>query len=72
MRNLPFRTVDHIPVWLQSVARAHAIICSTLRLLLTGELDKAGPKRLRYRPAGRLDKPRRRPPPTANNTDRGH
>ena len=49
MRNLPFRTFAHNQVWLQIVRLAHDLICWTQRLLLTGELAKAEPKRLRYR-----------------------
>jgi hypothetical protein len=49
MRNLPFRTFEHNQVWLQIVALAHDLICWTQRLLLTGELANAEPKRLRYR-----------------------
>jgi hypothetical protein len=36
-------------VWLQIVRLAHDLIVWTQRLLLTGELAKAEPKRLRYR-----------------------
>jgi hypothetical protein len=36
-------------VWLQIVALAHDLIVWTRRLLLTGELANAEPKRLRYR-----------------------
>jgi hypothetical protein len=36
-------------VWLQVVRLAHDLIVWTQRLLLTGELAKAEPKRLRYR-----------------------
>ena len=49
MRNLPFRTFEHNQVWLQIVRLAHDLIGWTQRLLLTGELAKAEPKRLRYR-----------------------
>ena len=49
MRNLPFRTFEHNQVWLQIVRLAHDLICWTQRLLLTGELAKTEPKRLRYR-----------------------
>jgi hypothetical protein len=49
MRNLPFRTFEHNQVWLQIVALTHDLICWTQRLLLTGELANAEPKRLRYR-----------------------
>jgi hypothetical protein len=49
LRNLPFRDFEHNRVWLQLVLIAHDLICWTQRLLLTGELAKAEPKRLRYR-----------------------
>ena len=49
MRNLPFRSFAHNQVWLQIVGLAHDLICWTQRLLLTGELANAEPKRLRYR-----------------------
>ena len=49
MRNMPFRDFEHNRVWLQLVLIAHDLICWTQRLLLTGELAKAEPKRLRYR-----------------------
>jgi len=57
LRNLPFRDFEHNKVWLQLVLLAHDLIAWTQRLLLTGELAKAEPKRLRYRllhVAGRL------------------
>jgi hypothetical protein len=49
MRNLPFRDFEHNRVWLQLVRIAHDLIVWTQRLLLTGELARAEPKRLRYR-----------------------
>jgi len=49
LRNLPFRDFEHNRVWLQLVLIAHDLIAWTQRLLLTGELAKAEPKRLRYR-----------------------
>ena len=49
LRNLPFRDFAHNHVWLQIVRLAHDLIVWTQRLLLTGELAKAEPKRLRYR-----------------------
>jgi hypothetical protein len=49
MRNMPFRDFEHNRVWLEIVRIAHDLICWTQRLLLTGELAKAEPKRLRYR-----------------------
>jgi hypothetical protein len=49
MRNLPFRDFEHNRVWLQIVQIAHDLLAWTQRLLLTGELAKSEPKRLRYR-----------------------
>jgi len=49
LRNMPFRDFEHNRVWLQIVALAHDLLAWTQRLLLTGELAKAEPKRLRYR-----------------------
>jgi len=49
LRNLPFRDFEHNQVWLQIVHLAHDLIVWTQRLLLTGELANAEPKRLRYR-----------------------
>ena len=49
LRNLPFRDLEHNKVWLQLVLLAHDLIAWTQGLLLTGELAKAEPKRLRYR-----------------------
>jgi hypothetical protein len=49
LRNLPFRTFAHNQVWLTIVGLAHDLIAWTQRLLLTGELATAEPKRLRYR-----------------------
>lgn len=49
LRNLPFRDFEHNRVWLALVGIAHDLLCWTQRLLLTGELAKAEPKRLRYR-----------------------
>jgi hypothetical protein len=49
LRNLPFRDFEHNRVWLQLVLIAHDLIAWTQRLLLTDELAKAEPKRLRYR-----------------------
>lgn len=56
LRNMP-RDFEHNRVWLELVRLAHDLICWTRRLLLTGELATAEPKRLRYRllhVAGRL------------------
>jgi len=49
LRNMPFRDFEHNRVWLALVLIAHDLICWTQRLLLTGELARAEPKRLRYR-----------------------
>ena len=49
MRNLPFKDFEHNRIWLQIVLIAHDLIAWTQRLLLTGQLSKAEPKRLRYR-----------------------
>jgi hypothetical protein len=49
LRNLPFRDFEHNRVWLALVQIAHDLIVWTQRLLLTGELAKTEPKRLRYR-----------------------
>ncbi len=49
LSNLPFRDFAHNRVWLALVLIAHDLIAWTQRLLLTGELARAEPKRLRYR-----------------------
>ena len=49
LRNLPFRDFEHNRVWLELVRLAHDLIAWTQRLLLSGELARAEPKRLRYR-----------------------
>ena len=49
LRNLPFRDFEHNRVWLQLVLIAHDLITWTQALLLSGELARAEPKRLRYR-----------------------
>jgi hypothetical protein len=49
LRNLPFRDFEHNRVWLALVLLAHDLIAWTQQLLLTGELAKAEPKRLRHR-----------------------
>ena len=57
LRNLPFRDFEHNRVWVQLVLLAHDLLGWTQRLLLTGELARCEPKRLRYRllhTAGRL------------------
>ncbi len=49
MRNMPFRDFEHNRVSLQVVRLAHDLIVWTQRLLLTGQLARCEPKRLRYR-----------------------
>ena len=49
LQNLPFREFDLNAVWLCLVMIAHDLIAWTKALLLSGELAKAEPKRLRYR-----------------------
>lgn len=49
LRKLPFRDFQMNQVWLTLVLIAHDVIRWTQTLLLTGELAKAEPKRLRYR-----------------------
>jgi len=49
LRNLPFRDFEHNRIWMQLVLLAHDLIAWTKRLLLTGELARCEPKRLRYR-----------------------
>ena len=49
LRNMPFRDFEHNRVWLMLVGIAHDLLVWTQRLLLTGELARAEPKRLRYR-----------------------
>jgi Transposase DDE domain group 1 len=49
LRNLPFRDFEHNRVWLELVLIAHDLIAWTQQLLLTGELARCEPKRLRYR-----------------------
>jgi hypothetical protein len=49
LRNMPFRDFEHNRVWLAITRLAHDLIVWTQRLLLTGELARAEPKRLRYR-----------------------
>jgi hypothetical protein len=51
LRNLPFRDFEHNRVWLQLVLIAHDLIRWTQTLLLSGDLARAEPKRLRYRNA---------------------
>jgi len=57
LRNMPFRDFEHNRVWLALVLIAHDLLVWAQRLLLTGELARCEPKRLRYRLlhiAGRL------------------
>jgi hypothetical protein len=57
MRNLPFKEFEHNRIWLQIILIAHDLITWMKRLLLTGNLARCEPKRLRYRilhVAGRL------------------
>jgi len=49
LQNLPFRDFEHNRVWLALVLLAHDLLCWTQKLLLSGELARAEPKRLRYR-----------------------
>jgi hypothetical protein len=49
LRNLPFKDFEHNRVWLEIVRIAHDLIAWTQHLLLTGELARCEPKRLRYR-----------------------
>ena len=49
LRNLPFRDFEHNRVWLMLVGIAHDLLAWTQRLLLTGDLARCEPKRLRYR-----------------------
>jgi hypothetical protein len=48
---VPFRDFEYNRVWLQLVLLAHDLIAWTKTLLLSGELARAEPKRLRYRNA---------------------
>jgi hypothetical protein len=49
LSKLPFRDFEMNQVWLELVLIAHDLIAWTQTLLLSGELAKAEPKRLRYR-----------------------
>ena len=49
LAKLPFREFTLNEIWLQIVLLAHDLIVWTQALLLSGELAKAEPKRLRYR-----------------------
>jgi len=57
LRKLPFRSFEMNAVWLELVGIAHDLISWTKSLLLSGELARTEPKRLRHRlfhTAGRL------------------
>ena len=57
LRNLPFRAFQPNAAWLELVLIAQDLLAWTQRLLLSGELARCEPKRLRYRllhVAGRL------------------
>ncbi len=63
LRNLPFRGFQPNAAWLELVLMAQDLLAWTQRLLLTGELARCEPKRLRYRllhVAGRLTRHARR------------
>jgi hypothetical protein len=63
LRNLPFRGFQPNAAWLELVLIAQDLLAWTQRLLLTGELARCEPKRLRYRllhVAGRLTRHARR------------
>ena len=49
LRNMPFRDFEHNRVWLMLTRLAHDLIVWAQRLLLTDELARCEPKRLRYR-----------------------
>jgi len=46
---MPFRDFEHNRVWLMLVGIAHDLLLWTQRLVLTGQLARCEPKRLRYR-----------------------
>jgi len=63
LRNLPFRAFQANAAWLELTLIAQDLLAWTQRLLLTGELARCEPKRLRYRllhVAGRLTRHARR------------
>ncbi len=63
LRNLPFRGFQPNAAWLELALLAQDLLAWTQRLLLTGELARCEPKRLRYRllhVAGRLTRHARR------------
>ena len=49
LRNLPFRDFELNAVWLELVLIAHDLLAWAKALLLSGELARCEPKRLRYR-----------------------
>jgi len=49
LQKLPFRSFDMNAVWLELVLIAHDLLAWTKALLLSGELSRCEPKRLRYR-----------------------
>lgn len=63
LRNLPFRSFAANAAWLELILCAQDLLAWTQRLLLSGELARCEPKRLRYRllhVAGRLSQHARR------------
>jgi hypothetical protein len=63
LRNLPFRAFAANAAWLELALIAQDLLAWTRRLLLSGELARCEPKRLRYRllhVAGRLTRHARR------------
>jgi hypothetical protein len=63
LRNLPFPAFEANAAWLELVLLAQDLLAWTQRLILTGELARCEPKRLRYRllhVAGRLTRHARR------------
>lgn len=63
LANLPFRAFQANAAWLELALTAQDLLAWTQRLLLTGELARCEPKRLRYRllhVAGRLTRHARR------------
>jgi len=63
LQNLPFRGFEANAAWLELALIAQDLLAWTQRLLLTGELARCEPKRLRYRllhVAGRLTRHARR------------
>ncbi len=63
LRNLPFRAFEPNAAWLELILCAQDLLAWTQRLLLSGELARCEPKRLRYRllhVAGRLTRHARR------------